>query len=171
MSSSRSTDEFDSEDFEDFNDDDTYPEGEIGEEDTFAGEDYGIGNTATLGEEISKDMFPPSISKDKTIIMGKKKDALAWLVKLESGRLSKKIRLKEESNLIGRSTRSDIVIDYEEVSEQHAKIIKAGKIYKLLDIGSLNGTFLNGKKVSAPRVLKDGDEIRFANIKFIFKKI
>ena len=154
--------------FVDLSDDDTYPEDEIDGEDTFADEDFKWDDVGTFGEELINGKFPPSIPKDKTIIMGKKKDALAWLVKIESGVLSKKIRLKEESNLIGRSTRSDIVIDYEEVSEDHAKIIKAGKTYKLLDIGSLNGTFLNGKKVSTPRILKDGDEIRFANIKFIF---
>ncbi len=162
---------FKSQDFEDFSDTDTYPEGEIGEEDTLAGEDYGMSDTGTLGEERIRDKFPPSMPKDQTIIMGKKKEALAWLIMLERGGLSKKLRLKEGSNLIGRSTRSDIVIDYEEVTQEHAKIIKEGKNYKLLDIGSLNGTFLNGKKVSAPRILKDGDEVRFANTKFIFKKI
>lgn len=160
-----------SQSFEGYDDSDTYPEGEFGEEDTLAGEGFDVGDTATLKEDRIRDRFPPSVPKDETVIMGRKKEALAWLIKLERGGFSKKLRLKEGPNLIGRSTRSDIVIDYDEISKEHAKIIKVGKKYKILDIGSQNGTFLNGKKISAPRILKDGDEVKFANIKFIFKMI
>lgn len=140
-------------------------------DDTYADLEYGRDEDATIGGGDLREGFSPSSSKDETIIMGRRKDALAWLVKLESGKVVKKIRLKEGSNLIGRDTRSEVVIDNEEVSDEHARIIKEGKDYKLIDVGSLNGTYLNGAKVTSSKKLEDEDEVKFANIKFIFKRI
>ena len=97
--------------------------------------------------------------------------ALAWLVRIENLRITKRYRLKEESTTIGRDTRCDIVMDSEEISDIHAKILQENKNYKLIDMGSLNGTYVNSKRITAPRKLEDGDEVIFANKKFIFKKI
>lgn len=157
--------------FKEYNDDDTIPENTDFEEgDTFADQEYDIDGAATIDERLG-DNFSRLASKDSTMIMGRKKEALAWLVKFDRGKVIKKSRLKEGKTLIGRSSRSDIVIDNEEVSEEHARIIKEGEKYKLIDIGSLNGTYLNGKKLKSPRKIEDGDKIKFADIQFIFKKI
>ena len=156
-------------DFEDFQNDKTIQE-----------DDFGFGNTISDGEFINdktisfekelNDYFDSS-SPDKTILLSKKKDALAWVIKIDKNKILKKYRLIDGITTIGRSSRSDVVIDNDGISEIHAKIIKEGKVFKIIDIGSLNGTFLNSKKITAPKVLKDNDEIRFGNLKFIFKKI
>ena len=156
-------------DFEDFQNDKT-----------IQGDDFSFGNTISDGEFISdktisfekelNDYFDSS-SPDKTILLSKKKDALAWVIKIDKNKILKKYRLIDGITTIGRSSRSDVVIDNDGISEIHAKIIKEGKVFKIIDIGSLNGTFLNSKKITAPKVLKDNDEIRFGNLKFIFKKI
>ena len=52
------------------------------------------------------------------------------------------------------------------VSRMHAAIIRDGDTLTIQDKGSANGTFLNGQPVTAgrPRVLRDGDEIRFGRL-------
>jgi pSer/pThr/pTyr-binding forkhead associated (FHA) protein len=156
-------------DFEDFQNDKTIQE-----------EDFDFGNTVSDGEFINdktisfekelNDYFDSS-NADKTILLNKKKDALAWIIKIDRNKILKKYRLIDGITTIGRSSRSDVVIDNEGISEIHAKIIKEGKVFKIIDIGSLNGTFINKKRINAPKVLKDNDEIQFGNLKFIFKKI
>lgn len=56
------------------------------------------------------------------------------------------------------------------ISRYHAKIELIEEAYYLIDLNSTNGTFLNGKRVTAeePNVLVPGDKIAFANICFIF---
>jgi len=138
--------------------------------DTYA--DLGLENDmdATISEGNIKEGSLPS-QKDRTIIMGKRKEALAWLIRIEKGRLVRKTRLKEGSNLIGRNSKAEVIIDDEEVSEEHARIIKENNHYRIIDLGSLNGTYLNGLKITSPKKLEDEDEIKFANVKFIFKRI
>jgi adenylate cyclase len=73
----------------------------------------------------------------------------------------KKIPL-EQGNLwrIGRSDNNQVVIKEDLVSRNHAMIQRAetGQFY-LIDLGSRNGSFVNGARVSVPALLKDGDEI------------
>ncbi len=65
------------------------------------------------------------------------------------------------SNLlrIGRDPANDFVVDDIEVSRNHAKITCYEDIYKIEDLNSTNGTFLNGRRISIPEKLKDGDLI------------
>jgi FOG: FHA domain len=171
--------------FSPYRDNDTMPDNNYenqGFEGDFGGRTYDEGTMPGGGEQFESgdtrqfdsQGFPGEnepFQADRTIIMGKRKDALAWLIKIENLRIVKRYRLKEEQTSIGRDTRCDIVIDDSEISESHAKIIQDEKNYKLIDMGSLNSTFVNGKKITAPRKLEDGDEIIFASKKFIFKKI
>lgn len=61
--------------------------------------------------------------------------------------------------LIGRDENCDIVFDDSEVSRNHAKIIKSDDSFQIEDLGSTNGTFLNGRRVKKPLKLKDKDLI------------
>jgi adenylate cyclase len=66
------------------------------------------------------------------------------------------------SNLvaIGRGSSSDIVLLEHKVSRNHAIVrMLAHNEYYVIDVGSSNGTFLNGQRVVTPTLLKDGDEI------------
>jgi len=132
----------------------------------------GFGDTRQFeGDFLQGNEDEGQFSSSNTVIMGRKKEALAWLVRIENMSISKRYRLKEESTTIGRDSRCDIVMDNEEISDIHAKILQENKNYRLIDMGSLNGTYVNSKKVTSPRKLEDGDEIVFASKKFIFKKI
>jgi DNA-binding response OmpR family regulator len=61
---------------------------------------------------------------------------------------------------IGRWEDNDVVIDDRWVSRYHAQVRREGNEYVVQDLGSKNGTFVNGRRIAAPAVLADGDEIQ-----------
>jgi pSer/pThr/pTyr-binding forkhead associated (FHA) protein len=64
--------------------------------------------------------------------------------------------------IIGRGDDCHVLIDDRQASRHHARITQTEDGYVLEDLGSKNGTFLNGQPLTAPTVLKDGDEIGIA---------
>jgi len=63
---------------------------------------------------------------------------------------------------IGRNPDCDIVLDDRQVSRLHARIIWRDDHYEIEDLGSKNGTHLNGRDVVGALPLRDGDEIQIA---------
>jgi hypothetical protein len=71
--------------------------------------------------------------------------------------------------MIGRSRQSDIVIDDPNVSRQHAEVRPRGGAWVLTDLGSTNGSRLNGRKIASPEVVKPGDEIEIGTSVITFE--
>jgi pSer/pThr/pTyr-binding forkhead associated (FHA) protein len=69
---------------------------------------------------------------------------------------------------IGRAPSNDIVIDHPTVSAQHASLTKRASRYRLKDLGSMNGTQINGVSITDAE-LKDGAEIRFGYVTAFFR--
>ncbi|MFH1727912.1 MAG: FHA domain-containing protein [Pseudomonadota bacterium] len=69
--------------------------------------------------------------------------------------------LDKEESIIGRMENNDIIVTDPNCSRNHAKIIKDGQDFYLIDLGSTNGTIINGKKVKRHKLV-DGDRIDFA---------
>jgi hypothetical protein len=70
--------------------------------------------------------------------------------------------------VIGRSGSSDVIINDSFASTRHARLyIKDGQ-YWLEDLGSTNGTFLNGVQLKKPVVLADGDGLKVGSVTFRF---
>ena len=67
---------------------------------------------------------------------------------------------------IGRAENSDLVIDDEFASTNHARLVKVNDGWMVQDLGSTNGTYLDGKKISAPVALKLGAEVRIGKTAF-----
>ncbi|MDO5689508.1 MAG: FHA domain-containing protein [Tissierellia bacterium] len=72
------------------------------------------------------------------------------------------------SVLIGREDSNDIVIKDRFISKTHAQIIRDEGIYFLEDLGSANGTFLNGQQIFDAIELKDKDIIDIGQVEFLF---
>jgi len=74
-----------------------------------------------------------------------------------------------ENSILGRSTTASVRLADREVSRKHSQIDKEGDDYVLRDLGSSNGTFLNGKRIFGPTKLKDGDEVVIGTSKMEFR--
>ncbi|HLO31055.1 MAG TPA: FHA domain-containing protein [Anaerolineales bacterium] len=69
--------------------------------------------------------------------------------------------LEGDQITIGRDSTNEIVINDAEVSRRHARLTFQGGKYVLEDLGSTNGTFVNGQRLAGPRVLKPGEVVSF----------
>jgi hypothetical protein len=63
--------------------------------------------------------------------------------------------------IIGREASNGIAINDAEVSRKHAKMSLHGSAYVIQDLGSTNGTFVNGQRVTGTQVLNPGDTVSF----------
>jgi hypothetical protein len=61
---------------------------------------------------------------------------------------------------VGRDPGADIFIDDPEVSRRHAELREAAGRWEVTDLDSRNGTYVNGRPITAPRELMPGDEMR-----------
>jgi pSer/pThr/pTyr-binding forkhead associated (FHA) protein len=68
--------------------------------------------------------------------------------------------LHEGPNVVGRGENVQIRVDSSWASREHARIVVDAGCVTLEDLGSKNGTFLNGREVKEPEVLRHGDAIR-----------
>src|SRR5205085_10502397 len=73
--------------------------------------------------------------------------------------------------VLGRGTSSNLVLPSERASRRHAMVHAQGQEeFWLVDLGSANGTYLNGRRVSQPCRLTDKDQITIADYSFTFRQ-
>ena len=77
-------------------------------------------------------------------------------------------RLSGERVTIGRDTASDIFLDDVTVSRNHAVIALVEGAVSLQDLASLNGTYVNRRRIDAPESLADGDELQIGKFRLAF---
>ncbi len=79
--------------------------------------------------------------------------------------------LLEQAVTIGRSSSNEVTIkDDPKVSRQHCRVEPAGEFWAIVDLGTSNGTKLNGEKLAGgPKVLESGDEVRVGATAIIFE--
>ncbi|MCB2210148.1 FHA domain-containing protein [bacterium] len=79
--------------------------------------------------------------------------------------------LEQQEILLGRDLANEIAISDPEVSRRHARFLLQEDNVIIEDLGSTNGTFLNGQRISSPQQLRPGDVITFGeNIVVVFNK-
>jgi len=71
------------------------------------------------------------------------------------------VRLAHPVVCIGRHPQADVFVRDDRVSRQHAELRCAKGVWRLVDVGSRNGTFLNGERVREAELV-NGDRIVFA---------
>jgi hypothetical protein len=77
--------------------------------------------------------------------------------------------LKVGVNTLGRASDNDVVVSDSYVSRRHcAVLIHHNRSCELHDTASKNGTYLNGVRLTAPALLKSGDELRICDHQFVF---
>ena len=69
---------------------------------------------------------------------------------------------------IGRNVACDILVNHKSVSRKHAEIVRLAEGYLLRDLGSQNGTFVNGQR-SQEALLSEGDTVAIGDVQFHFE--
>jgi DNA-binding winged helix-turn-helix (wHTH) protein len=77
--------------------------------------------------------------------------------------------LMNGANVVGRDSEAAIQIDARGVSRQHARILVSGGAATIEDLGSKNGTYVNGRRITAPARLSEGDEIGLGAVSVTFR--
>jgi len=77
---------------------------------------------------------------------------------------------KQPSIIVGREDGADVLIDNPSVSRRHAEIRLGDNGWVVEDLGSSNGTFMRGTKISGPQPIGLGDEIGFGKFSIVFGK-
>ncbi len=67
---------------------------------------------------------------------------------------------------IGRDPRNGLRLSHETVSLVHAELTRQGGVWVLRDLGSTNGTVVNGRRVVGAAVVRDGDQVSFGQMAF-----
>jgi pSer/pThr/pTyr-binding forkhead associated (FHA) protein len=91
----------------------------------------------------------------------------ALVVRSGGGRAGETFVPSGERTTIGRSPECDIFLDDVTVSRQHSLLIEKDGEFVIQDEGSLNGTFLNRRRIESARVA-DGDEIQIGKYRLTF---
>jgi hypothetical protein len=91
----------------------------------------------------------------------------ALVVRSGGGMAGQSFQPGEGSTLIGRSPECDVFLDDVTVSRRHAELTREGETFSIRDLGSLNGTYVNRKRIESV-VLEDDDEVQIGKYRLTF---
>lgn len=124
-------------------------------------------------EPADVDLIPPAPAPQQPIVLSApvpvaaQKTGVPRLVEADGSEFN----LPQGTTTIGRDVGVDLIIPQETtVSRKHASIEVSGSTTLLRDLGSTNGTFVNGARVSDSAILRGGDEIRFGKAVFRYEE-
>jgi DNA-binding winged helix-turn-helix (wHTH) protein len=90
--------------------------------------------------------------------------ALCWLF---CG--TREFPLSDGEHIVGREPDADICLDSPQVSRRHARVVVAGTRATIEDLGSKNGSFVGGVRISGPTPLQSGDEASIGPFRLLFR--
>jgi DNA-binding winged helix-turn-helix (wHTH) protein len=88
------------------------------------------------------------------------------------GRLAcgdREMELHPGEHVVGREPGTSFCLDDSTVSRKHARIVATYDRVTIEDLGSKNGTFVQGRKVEGPTTLADGDEVQVGSVRLTFR--
>jgi hypothetical protein len=91
----------------------------------------------------------------------------ALVVRSGGGMAGQSFQPAEGRTLVGRSPECDIFLDDVTVSRRHAEIVRDGDTFTIRDLGSLNGTYVNRKRIESA-VLENDDEVQVGKYRLTF---
>jgi FHA domain-containing protein/zinc ribbon protein len=94
-------------------------------------------------------------------------DSGALVIRSGGGRVGQSFPLHGEKMTIGRSPDTEIFLDDVTVSRDHAVLVRRSGSWYLDDSGSLNGTYVNRRRIDSHR-LEDGDELQIGKYKLTY---
>jgi len=119
------------------------------------------------GSDTTMSFTPEEGEEDAAIRDEIKTEGPALVVRSGGGRAGEHFLLEKEETTVGRSPDCDVFLDDVTVSRRHALVVRRDGKFFIEDKGSLNGTFLNRRRIeSGP--LEDDDELQIGKYKLTF---
>lgn len=109
----------------------------------------------------------PFIEEEASIAPTVRKQTWAWLRPKGDG-VRSGFPLNKDHMIVGREVQCAIMLNDNSVSRQHSSVTRLAEGYLLKDLGSSNGTYVNGHRVQEA-LLKDGDRISIGDCEFWFE--
>jgi hypothetical protein len=123
-------------------------------------------HTPEAGEQTQT--FSPAVREELLESLGELPDAgPALIVRTGGGRTGESFSPQGDRTTVGRSPDCGIFLDDVTVSRRHASIVRRDDHWMIEDLGSLNGTFVNRRRVDTAS-LEDGDEIQIGKYRLTF---
>ncbi len=94
-------------------------------------------------------------------------ESATLVIRSGGGRAGETYELKGERTTIGRHPDSDVFLDDVTVSRNHAVVTREAEAYVIADQGSLNGTYVNRRRIERQTLL-DGDELQVGKYKLTY---
>ena len=91
---------------------------------------------------------------------------MTWKIQAITGELTGQEISIDRDMLVGRHQTADILLQQSEISRKHAAFLLKEHALWLQDLGSSNGTYVNNVQIAAETLLKQGDIVQFASLKF-----
>jgi pSer/pThr/pTyr-binding forkhead associated (FHA) protein len=111
--------------------------------------------------------FTPDEAEDEGTALPEGIGGPALVVRAGGGRAGETFPLDDDRVTVGRSPDCEIFLDDVTVSRRHAVLTRARQTFAIADEGSLNGTFVNRKRVENAE-LADGDEIQIGKYRLTY---
>lgn len=130
--------------------------------------EYEVTSTINLGLRSldSDEALEQLTSEERNVISQLNPDAAMLIIHRGANR-GERFLLDSPETSIGRSGENDVLLDDVTVSRKHANIRRAGERFELIDLGSLNGTYVNNNSI-ARATLTSGDEVQFGKFHMLF---
>jgi FHA domain/zinc-ribbon domain len=123
-------------------------------------------NTSESGEQTQT--FAPEVREELLESLGELGvSGPALVVRAGGGRTGETFTPQGDRTTIGRSPDCGVFLDDVTVSRRHATLLNRDGQWRIEDLGSLNGTFVNRRRVDAA-ALEDGDEIQIGKYRLTF---
>ena len=94
--------------------------------------------------------------------------AAAALVVTSGHRAGTRFHVAGATAQVGRHPDSDVFLDDITVSRRHVELVEGPTGYAIRDVGSLNGTYVNGQRIDAEVALTNGDELQVGKFKLLY---
>jgi pSer/pThr/pTyr-binding forkhead associated (FHA) protein len=91
-------------------------------------------------------------------------ELLGELVRMNGPQQEARLEIPGPVCVIGRASTANIVLEEESVSKQHARLTYGDGAFHIEDLGSSNGTFVNGKRVHEAQEIHPGDLLRLGAV-------
>jgi FHA domain/zinc-ribbon domain len=120
------------------------------------------------GAETTQTYTPEEIADEEGPLDEIAAEGPALVVRSGGGRAGEYFTPQGDRTTIGRSPDNDIFLDDVTVSRRHAVLVESGGELRIEDLGSLNGTFVNRRRIDLATRLESGDEVQIGKYRLSF---